>query len=168
MTMTIAMPQRVDVRVPREQAGTLRPGPLSITDGRPAARAVTLRVWRVPTVTLPVDEQTARRLERIRRRRVRFLRYVMPTFLTLAVGLAALGAVVVLRYGNRFWLPAQIVSSGLTSATFILNIFNWIGVPAQYPFIRGQYVLVRDVDPIAAAAWAAANPGAGMELAVRP
>ena len=169
MTMTTWMPQRVDVRVPREQAGTLRPGPLSITDGRPTARAVTVRITvrRMPTMTLPADEQTARRLERISRRRARFLRYVLPTYITLIVGIAALAAVVILSDDRRLWFPTQSMPLVLAAASSFLSLFNLINVPAQYPFMQGQYVMVRDVDPVAAAAWAAANPDAGMELVLR-
>jgi hypothetical protein len=167
VSLATAVPRKVDVRIPSGQAATLRPGPLSIVDGRPADRVVAVacqRRWRTTTVALPVDERTAQRLERSNRRRWTYRWRIAPPLLAVYTVELALAVLAAVRYDTRllFWLDL-VNLIGLPIVVFGV-LWQSLGAPRQVPRRVRGWIVVRDVDPQAAAAWVAANPTAGMRL----
>ena len=169
MTYVLGAPQRVDVRVPLAQAATLRPGPLSVINGQPATHAASVCCLsaRGLSITVPVDEHTAARLERTCRREANHRRRTIPAILAVTLGLAALCVVAIVQYDWNLAKALACVAPVFALAVEAAIVWPSRGKARQHPERVGQQVLVRDVDPQAAAAWYAANPGSGMELLVR-
>jgi hypothetical protein len=156
----------VDVRLARSSLASLRLPSTSIVDGHPAAsvvRTCCLRRSGVSpvSISLPVDEATARRLARSCRREARWQRTGFPVIL-VALAVALIPAVIgVVRHDFGLLLLAGVVELGLAWLTILVRAALLQQRSRHHPVLLGRHhVLVRSVDRETALAWAALNPGA--------
>jgi hypothetical protein len=119
-------------------------------------------------VLLPVDESTAQNIERTCGLWKMLRRRVEPAGLA-AMCLAAVVAVVVGVLFDSGRGVALLAAVGLVQsvARLVTSISVMQSQSRHHPTLSRRYLLIRDVDGRAAAAWRALNPDAGMELLIR-
>jgi hypothetical protein len=147
------MPQ---VEFRKSSIAQLRPPRHAITDGSPDPVPITVKLPGRPDpdlLTLHVDRASARR-------------FAIHRWLRLAVGLLALA--MTLTAGILYGRAHPLMVDDVVRRSLLVVAFSWfIGygyaaylTPKTYPYTRGPFVRMRDVDEFAAREWQAANdPG---------
>jgi len=165
-----SVPHRVDVRLARESLASLRLPDASIVDGQPAAsvvRTCCLRASGVSRVSmsLPVDEATARRLARSCRREARWQRTGLAVTMLIAAAALVPAVVGIVRHDLGLLLLSGLVEFGLALVTILVRSVLLLQRSRHHPTLRGRgHVLVRGVDRETARAWVALNPAGAVEL----
>lgn len=165
-----SIPHKVNVRLARESLASLRLPATSIVDGQAAAlvvRTCCLRSSGVSrlTISLPVDEATARRFARTCRRETMWQRTGLPAgFVIAALGLVPT-VIGVVRHDLGLLLLVALVELGLAVVTIVVRSVLILQRSRHHPVLTGRgHVLVRGVDREPAHAWADLNPAGTVEL----